>query len=233
MDATESDAEALGRFWADVLGTTLTEGAGSGYRVEARPEASRATQIWVNVVPEARIGKTRVHLDLRLPEPDPSPLVALGARVVTEPGADPWWVLADPDGNLFCAFPPRPGAPAVTEVPAAPFELVVDCGDSLAQATWWAAQVGGEVRQAEHGEYAWIEGAAGFPWDAWVFGPVPEPKGVKNRVHWDVTLEGPDPEPLLAAGAVLLRRPDDDIRWWILADPEGNEFCAFPADQQE
>jgi hypothetical protein len=65
------------------------------------------------------------------------------------------------------------------------------------------------------------------------FVPVPEPKTVKNRIHWDVTV--PSVEPLVAAGAALLREPDDDIRWHVLADPEGNEFCAFtkrPATQQ-
>jgi hypothetical protein len=24
------------------------------------------------------------------------------------------------------------------------------------------------------------------------------------------------------------RAPGDDIRWWIMTDPEGNGFCAFP-----
>jgi hypothetical protein len=33
--------------------------------------------------------------------------------------------------------------------------------------------------------------------------------------------------PLIEAGAKVLREPDDDISWHILADPEGNEFCAF------
>src|SRR3712207_4853261 len=106
LDSREADAEGLARFWADVLGTTISPANGSGYRVEARPGAPRETQIWINVVPEARVGKTRVHLDLRLPEPDPSPLVALGARIVTEPDVDPWWQPADPDGNLFCGFKP-------------------------------------------------------------------------------------------------------------------------------
>jgi hypothetical protein len=32
---------------------------------------------------------------------------------------------------------------------------------------------------------------------------------------------------LVAAGATVLRRPDDDISWTVLADPQGNEFCAF------
>jgi len=27
----------------------------------------------------------------------------------------------------------------------------------------------------------------------------------------------------------VLRGPDEDIDWWAVADPEGNEFCAFPA----
>ncbi|SHN32974.1 VOC family protein [Cryptosporangium aurantiacum] len=229
LDAQEGEAEGLSRFWADVLGTVTSPANGSGFRVEARPGASRATQLWVNVVPEPRVGKSRVHLDLRLPEPDPSPLLALGARIVTEPGVDRWWVLADPDGNLFCVFPPE-GAPPPVGVPAAPFELVVDCRDGLVLATWWAAQLGGEVKEPAHKEFAWIEGAAGFPWEAWVFGPVPEPKSVKNRLHWDVTLDEPDPAPLVAAGATLLRSPDDDIRWWILTDPEGNEFCAFPPE---
>jgi hypothetical protein len=57
---------------------------------------------------------------------------------------------------------------------------------------------------------------------------VPEPKTVKNRLHWDVDLTAPGPEAFLAAGATMLREPGDGVTWWVLADPEGNEFCAFP-----
>ena len=35
------------------------------------------------------------------------------------------------------------------------------------------------------------------------------------------------PGALVSAGARVLRAPDDDIEWWVLTDPEGNEFCAF------
>jgi len=62
------------------------------------------------------------------------------------------------------------------------------------------------------------------------FVPVHEPKTAKNRVHWDVTV--PDVESvaaLVTAGATLLREPGGDIGWHVLADPEGNEFCAFTA----
>ena len=54
--------------------------------------------------------------------------------------------------------------------------------------------------------------------------PVPEPKIVKNRMHFDVVVETC---PLLSAGATVVRAQDDEIEWDVLADPEGNEFCVF------
>lgn len=47
------------------------------------------------------------------------------------------------------------------------------------------------------------------------------------RMHIDVTT--PDVDALVTAGAVVLREPDDETRWHVMADPEGNEFCAFTA----
>ena len=61
------------------------------------------------------------------------------------------------------------------------------------------------------------------------FNEVAEEKTVKNRVHLDVWLPGTAVEPLVGLGAQVLRGPDEDIDWWVVADPEGNEFCAFPA----
>jgi hypothetical protein len=181
-------------------------------------------------VPEPRTGKTRVHLDLWLPEPDPSPLLALGVGLIREPDDEiHWWVLADPEGNHFCAMPPPPaewGLPPVTA--PMPFELVVDARDAAAQADWWAMRTGARAATRDGVAWHWVEGAAGLPWRYWVFNPVPEPKTVKNRMHWDVVLRDADPSALLAAGATLLREPGEDTRWWVLADPEGNEFCAFP-----
>jgi hypothetical protein len=54
---------------------------------------------------------------------------------------------------------------------------------------------------------------------------VPEPKTAKNRIHWDVTAASVVPP--VEAGVTVLREPGGDIRWHVLADPEGNEFCAF------
>ena len=62
---------------------------------------------------------------------------------------------------------------------------------------------------------------------------VPEAKVVKNRSHLD--LHFPDREAardrLLGLGAKLLQeQPNciDDYCWYLMADPEGNEFCVAP-----
>ncbi|MFJ6199429.1 VOC family protein [Micromonospora sp. NPDC092111] len=219
MDA--ADPRSLAGFWAHVLDGSVADAGAEDRRVDRGPGGAGPESIWVNQVPEPRVGKTRVHLDLRLADDEPTALLAAGARLVREPDAEvDWWVLADPEGNQFCVFAPgegtRPG----------PFELVVDSADPLAQARWWAGVVGGTVETSDEG-HASVVGAAGFPWDDWIFDPVPERKRVKNRVHWDVDLTGPDATALISAGATLLREPDADIGWWVLADPEGNEFCAF------
>ena len=69
--------------------------------------------------------------------------------------------------------------------------------------------------------------AAGWwaPCDSVDFVGVPELKTVKNRVHLDVTTA--DVDALVAHGATVLSAPGDDLGWTVLADPEGNEFCAF------
>ena len=57
--------------------------------------------------------------------------------------------------------------------------------------------------------------------------PVPEDKTGKNRMHLDVW---GDPARLVALGATVIRKRDDEIDWHILADPEGNEFCVFTSE---
>ena len=41
--------------------------------------------------------------------------------------------------------------------------------------------------------------------------------------HWP-------PAPLAEVGTTLLSEPGGDIRWHVLSDPGGNEFCAFTGD---
>jgi hypothetical protein len=221
LDAT--DADVLGRFWAGVLGRRwVPTGDGDG-RVTADDPAAT---IWVNSVPEPRTVKNRVHVDLVVGSLDP--LLAAGATVLRPQGDDGirWTVLADPEGGEFCAFV-RDGLPP--DEPARPYELVVDTTDPASahrQATWWAELLGAEAVDDERG-FSWVRDVPGLPFESIDFVPVPEPKSVKNRVHWDVTAD--DLGVLLARGATVLTGPTDRIRWHVLADPEGNEFCAFPA----
>ena len=77
--------------------------------------------IYVNGVPEPKTAKDRLHVDVTLePGSELTDLLRLGATVVTEPGEVRWWVLADPEGNEFCAFLPETDASndADAEVPA-------------------------------------------------------------------------------------------------------------------
>jgi hypothetical protein len=144
-------------------------------------------------------------------------LTNLGAVVLDE--TQPWTVLADPEGGELCAFVRDRESLADYRL----YEVVVDSADPVAIASWWAERYGCEVCHDQDRGFSWIDGAPGMPW-AMVFQWVPEPKTVKNRMHWDVWGET---QSVLATGARLLRGRDDEIGWDVLADPEGNEFCVF------
>ena len=107
----------------------------------------------------------------------------------------------------------------------ATFQAVcLDAHDVRAVADFWATVLGHSVRVHDEG-HASLSGGDGP--GIWV-NPVPEPKTGKDREHLDVQLVTGDPSPLLALGATLVREPGGDVSWWVLADPEGHEFCAFP-----
>jgi hypothetical protein len=165
-------------------------------------------------VPEEKTVKHRVHIDVHTDSVDT--LLALGAtRAPGYDADDPWTVLLDPEGGEFCAF-------VRDVVPASKlYEVVVDSADPRMIADWWAQVFGVEARN-EGQTWSWLEEVPGMPFELLLFDTVPEPKTAKNRVHWDVY---GDVTELLDRGATLL---DEQPRWTVLADPEGNEFCVFP-----
>jgi Glyoxalase-like domain len=207
------DPARLGAFWAAVLGRTWqAQDNGEGLLTGPTPQHA----IWVSRVLEAKTVKHRVHLDIYAR--DLGDLETLGATVV-EPqhGTRSWTVMEDPEGGEFCAF-------LRSEIPAERLHgLVVDSADPEAQARWWARIYG--VGVTRNDGWFTLEGVPDMPIITMDFVPVPEPKTVKNRIHWDVTVA--DVAPLVEAGAAVLREPGGDIHWHVLADPEGNEFCAF------
>jgi catechol 2,3-dioxygenase-like lactoylglutathione lyase family enzyme len=210
------DAHRMAWFWGDLLGLEVElHDDGDAVLRGARPELT----IWLNAVPEPRTVKQRVHLDVEMPSLDP--VLSLGATVARparESGLE-WDLLNDPEGGELCAFVRGSGPTRATEI-------VIDTADAAsahAQAAWWADVLGATPVDDPRG-FSCIRAVPGLPFDGWDFIPVPEPKTVKNRIHWDII--GDDPDALVARGArVLAERPS----WTVLADPDGNEFCVFPS----
>jgi hypothetical protein len=205
------DVTRMGEFWAAVLGLDWKlQDDGDGVATGPAPGHT----VWINGVPEPKTAKNRVHLDIYADAI--ARLEALGATVVRP--FPRWTVMADPEGGEFCAFL-RDDAPAAGRLHG----LVVDSADPAALARWWGAVYG--VDAIDNGGWFTLSDVPGLPVATMDFVPVPEPRTVKNRVHWDVTAASV--APLITAGATLLRARGGDIEWDVLADPEGNEFCVF------
>jgi len=211
-----ADARACGAYWSTMLGWSL-EMHDDG-DAHLRDEGGRV-QVWLNVVPEPKSVKNRIHLDVNAE----SVQEALDAGARLERELPRWTMLLDPDGQEHCVFP------RAERVEKRPYELVWDCAEgarsSHAIATWWSQVVGGAVVDDERG-FSWVHDIPECPWDSFDFTGVPEPKAAKNRVHVDVTTD--DLDALVAHGATVLRaKGDAGLGWTVLADPDGNEFCAF------
>ena len=212
IDAT--DPARSSAFWSAVLGRRA-EPDGDDAVIRGR---TPSRTVWVNRVPEAKTVKNRVHLDIYAGSPQE--LEAMGARVVDrDGGGGKWTVMADPEDNEFCVFP-RPDLPEERL-----HGLVVDSVDAVAAARWWAGVYGAEIEHHDDG-WATLHQVPGMPVATMDFVAVPEPKTVKNRVHWDVTVA--EISELVAGGATVLH-PAGTHHWTVMADPEGNEFCVLRA----
>ena len=135
-----ADPDRLARFWAEALGYQLQEppdgfeswqaywvsrglpaGGGRGrLRRDRRPRTASGPRIWFQPVPEGKVVKNRLHLDLDVGGGRGAPLavrrervdaeadrlVAAGAtrfRVLSEEAVDHYAVvMQDPEGNEFC-----------------------------------------------------------------------------------------------------------------------------------
>ena len=152
--------------------------------------------------PEPRTVKQRVHLDIETPSLEP--VLALGATVKVPASESGFGVGPAPRSGGRRAVRLRPGRRAdaaltrwastrstPTRLPGWP--------------RWWADAIGGEVARRR----ARLLLARGRPRAAVRLDrlrPVPEPKTVKNRIHWDITSD--DLDGILARGAtVLAERP--------------------------
>ncbi|MGA5065846.1 VOC family protein [Streptomyces exfoliatus] len=100
-----ADADALAAFWAQVLDVEVTAEDGVGDPEVVSPGAA----LLFIQVPEEKVVKNRVHLDLqpqdRTRDEEIERLLGLGATLVDDrrnPDGTGWATLADPEGNEFC-----------------------------------------------------------------------------------------------------------------------------------
>jgi len=127
----------------------------------------------------------------------------------------------------------------------------MDCRDAAPLARFWAAVLGWSVAPYDEAELARMStrGVANPGDDPTVmieppqdavdlpvlfFTEVPEPKTVKNRVHLDVVADDDleaEVERLEGLGATIHNWAEGNGGvWCVMQDPEGNEFCVMPPD---
>jgi hypothetical protein len=136
-------------------------------------------------------------------------------------------------------------APVIADFWAAALEYEVEDPSALIEQLLAAGQLSPEA-VVEHRGHKRFRGLAGIrhpedPFDPasgvgkgrrLLFQDVPEPKSGKNRLHIDVHSEPGGLDKLVARleelGATRVREVDQGPagHWWVMQDPEGNEFCA-------
>ncbi|MBL7492930.1 VOC family protein [Frankia sp. AgB1.9] len=229
------DDAALGRFWAEALGWGISSEGPGVTNIEpvgfAWPDPA-AVCIDVVTVPDPETVNYGVHLDLATTSAaHQTELVAhlreLGATPADVGQGDVrWTVLADPEGNLFCVLEPREIYRDTGPIAA----VVVDCADPRAMTRFWGEAIDWTLHEVTD-DHARLRSAAGV-------GPyleflrTPDTETVKGRVHLDLLpYPGDDKDAEVARLKSLGATPADvgqgDVRWTVLADPAGNEFCVL------
>jgi len=108
-----NDLPRMLAFWSAALGYVPRDDPPGEDFVVLRDPAGARVNVSLQVVPEPRTGKNRLHLDLytSAAEAEVARLLSLGATRAPrapEPGDD-FVLLQDPEGNVFCVVEkPRP-----------------------------------------------------------------------------------------------------------------------------
>ena len=224
------DDSALGQFWAEALGWSMSsEGPGV---TNLEPEGFAypdPVAVCIDLVasPEPKTVKNRVHTDLATTSAGHQAelvtrLTDLGATPADIGQGDvPWTVMSDPEGNEFCVLDSlyQDTGPIAT--------VVVDCADPRAMARFWGTAMDWTLHKVT--DYNAVLRSAQGVGPYLQFLRIPDVKTVWNRVHLDLRpYPGDDPEAeaarlqTLGATAIDLGQ---SVPWTVLADPEGNEFC--------
>ncbi|HEY7875751.1 MAG TPA: VOC family protein [Actinomycetota bacterium] len=103
------DPALLAEFWRQVLDYEVSEADDGGVWIALNGPEGSGPSILFNKVPDEKVVKNRLHIDVSPRDRDQSAevdrILALGARRIDiGQGEQPWVVLADPEGNEFCVL---------------------------------------------------------------------------------------------------------------------------------
>ena len=222
----------LATFWAGVLGREMTDDAHDG--IALLPSDDTGFRIRFLPTQEQNVGPNQIHFDLTSTSlEDQQQTVArslgLGGRHVDigQLPEEEHVVLADPEGNEFCVIPPGNNFLADTG-----FIGAVNCDGSQEVGYFWSRALDWPLVWDQDQETA-IQSPLGGSKIAWG-GPPVRPKTGKNRLHLDLAPSvGGDQQVevdrLVSLGATRIDIGQGEVRWVVMADPDGNEFCVLPA----
>ncbi len=104
--------------------------------------------------------------------------------------------------------------------------VVIDCADLDRLSPFWAAATG--YGRVWANEYFVVLAPSNQQGPNLLLQKVPESKVVKNRCHLDLLAESSaeaEIERLVELGATRGETHHHGVRWTVMTDPEGNEFC--------
>ena len=111
-----NDLEAMTAFWSGLLGVEVAH-VEEPFSFLAHAHDRKVT-VWLQRVPEPRVGKNRIHLDFAVPDLETTEqrILELGGRLGERQSFHEfvWRVCEDPEGNVFDVMqapqPPDPSA---------------------------------------------------------------------------------------------------------------------------
>jgi catechol 2,3-dioxygenase-like lactoylglutathione lyase family enzyme len=229
------DPRRLARFWAEALYLEVEEDSPDDIRLTAADDPG--FRILFLPVPEKKVGKNRVHLDLTTTSIDDqagtvASLIKLGARHIDvgQRSDEGHVVLADPEGNEFCVIEPDNSFLAGRGRLGS-----ITCDGSRQVGYFWSEALGWPLVWDQDEETAISAPDGSGPFITW--GPPVPPKIAKNRLHLDIAPHGDtdqrvEADRLISLGAALIDIGQGDVDWVVMADPDGNEFCVLRPDHE-
>jgi catechol 2,3-dioxygenase-like lactoylglutathione lyase family enzyme len=217
------DPEALGAFWAGMLGRKIVEEA-NGVLLPGND-----TQLGLRFVAATteKSGRNRLHLHLTSSTTEDQrrtveTVLKLGGRrfgTKPLPMGRGYIFLADPGGNEFCVI-----EPGNNYLAGCGFLGEFTCDGTREVGLFWRDALGWPLVW-DQGKQTAIQSPRGgtkISWDSWPAAP----KNGRNRQQFDLAAPEPavEAERLVALGATVLGDRDGGIG---LADPDGNEFLVI------